>query len=63
MRNDLGFVRQADRVMQSAWAGYRITKPLAIFNRLHINLNQWWGWNFGRESVFKGGNINGGRRQ
>ncbi len=58
--NDLGFVRQADRVMQSAWAGYRITKPFAIFNRLNVNLNQWSGWNFGRESVFKGGNINGG---
>ena len=58
--NDLGFVRQADRVMQSAWAGYRITKPFAIFNRLNVNLNQWQGWNFGRETVFKGGNINGG---
>jgi hypothetical protein len=58
--NDLGFVRQADRVMQSAWAGYRITNPFAIFNRLNVNLNQWWGWNFGGETVFKGGNINGG---
>jgi hypothetical protein len=58
--NDLGFVRQADRVMQSAWAGYRFTKPFSIFNRLNLNLNQWWGWNFGGESVFKGGNINGG---
>jgi len=27
---------------------------------LNVNLNQWSGWNFGRESVFKGGNINGG---
>jgi len=58
--NDLGFVRQADRVMQSAWAGYRITKPFGIFNRLNVNLNQWRGWNFGGETVFKGGNINGG---
>ena len=58
--NDVGFVRQADRVMQSAWAGYRFTKPFAIFNRLNINLNQWWGWNFGGENVFKGGNLNGG---
>jgi hypothetical protein len=58
--NDLGFIRQADRIMQTAWAGYRLTNPFAIFNRLNINLNQWWGWNFGGEAVFKGGNLNGG---
>lgn len=58
--NDVGFLRQADRVMQSLWAGYRITNPFSIFRRLNVNLNQWWGWNFGRETVFKGGNINGG---
>jgi hypothetical protein len=58
--NDLGFIRQADRVMQHAWAGYRVTKPFSIFNRLNVNLNQWRGWNFGGETVFKGGNINGG---
>jgi hypothetical protein len=58
--NDVGFLRQADRVMQSVWAGYRMTNPFSIFRRLNINLNQWWGWNFGGETVFKGGNINGG---
>jgi hypothetical protein len=58
--NDAGFLRQADRIMQHSWAGYRITNPFAIFNRLNINLNQWRGWNFGGETVFKGGNINGG---
>ncbi|MGH7598240.1 MAG: DUF5916 domain-containing protein [bacterium] len=58
--NDAGFLRQADRIMQSAWAGYSINKPTFVFNRLNINWNQWWGWNFGGETVFKGGNINGG---
>jgi hypothetical protein len=58
--NDLGFIRQADRIMQTAWMGYRITNPFSIFNRFNVNLNQWWGWNFGGETVFKGGNINGG---
>ncbi len=58
--NDVGFLRQADRIMQSFWAGYRITKPTSIFNRLNMNLNQWWGWNFGGETVFRGGNVNGG---
>jgi len=46
--------------MQHSWVGYRITNPFAIFNRLNVNLNQWQGWNFGGETVFKGGNINGG---
>lgn len=58
--NDAGFLRQADRIMQSAWAGYRITNPVSIFNRLNINFNQWYGWNFGGEKVFRGGNVNGG---
>lgn len=58
--NDAGFLRQADRVMQSLWLGYRITTPFAIFNRLNLNVNQWQGWNFGGERVFSGGNFNGG---
>ncbi len=58
--NDAGFLRQADRIMQSFWAGYRITNPFSIFNRLNVNLNQWWGRNFGGETVFAGGNVNGG---
>lgn len=58
--NDAGFMRQADRVMQSLWLGYRFTNPVAIFNRLNLNVNQWQGWNFGGARVFSGGNINGG---
>ncbi|NIV93149.1 hypothetical protein GWN42_10190, partial [candidate division KSB1 bacterium] len=58
--NDLGFLRQADRVMQWTWLGYRWDKPFSIFRSLSFNFNQWWGWNFGGESVFAGGNINGG---
>lgn len=58
--NDAGFMRRADRVLQSLWLGYRFTNPVAIFNRLNLNVNQWQGWNFGGEPVFSGGNINGG---
>lgn len=58
--NDAGFLRQADRIMQSFWMGYRFNKPTLIFNRLNFNVNQWYGWNFGGEKVFEGGNINGG---
>ncbi|MFQ5648919.1 MAG: DUF5916 domain-containing protein [bacterium] len=58
--NDLGFLRQADRVMQWTWLGYRVNNPFSIFRRLNVNVNQWAAWNFGGESVFKGGNVNGG---
>ncbi|MFQ5823957.1 MAG: DUF5916 domain-containing protein [bacterium] len=58
--NDLGFLRQADRVLQYFWFGYSINNPFSIFRKLHANFNQWAGWNFGGENVFAGGNINGG---
>lgn len=58
--NDAGFLRQADRVMQYSWVGYRVNRPFSIFRNLNFNFNQWWGWNFGGESVFNGGNVNGG---
>ena len=58
--NDVGFLRQADRAMQWSWLQYRITNPLSVFRNLSINFNQWWGLNFGGETVFAGGNINGG---
>ncbi len=58
--NDLGFLRQADRVLQWVWLSYRWTQPFSVFRSLRVNFNQWSGWNFGRENVFKGGNINGG---
>jgi hypothetical protein len=58
--NDLGFLRQADRMLQWTWMGYSWNNPFAIFRSLRFNFNQWAGWNFGRERVFQGGNINGG---
>ncbi len=58
--NDLGFMRQADRIMQWSWLGYRVNNPVGIFRNLRVNFNQWAGWNFDGESVFQGGNVNGG---
>jgi hypothetical protein len=56
--NDMGYLRQADEIMEFAWAGYRFYKPFSIFRSLNINANQWRGWNFGGENIFDGGNIN-----
>lgn len=56
--NDLGYLRQADKIMQFVWVGYRINNPVGIFRRVGVNFNQWNGWNFGGEKRFSGGNIN-----
>ncbi len=58
--NDIGFLRRADQIMQFTWVGYRIFNPVWIFRNANININQWQGWNFGGDQLFRGGNINGG---
>lgn len=56
--NDMGYLRQADAVFQVLWAGYRVTDPFSIFRQAEFNINQWTGWDFGWNSLFKGGNVN-----
>lgn len=58
--NDLGYLRQADLLLDFVWAGYRINNPVGIFRRVNINTNGFQGWNFGGDQLFTGGNINGG---
>lgn len=56
--NDMGYVRQADIIQQIFWAGYQIWEPFSIFRSLNIGTNQWSGFNFAGENLYKGGNIN-----
>jgi len=56
--NDTGYLRQTDVIMASVWAGYRITEPFGPFRRVNVNFNGWAGFNFGGETIFKGGNVN-----
>lgn len=55
--NDMGYLRNADNILEFVWANYRIWEPFSIFRELSINGNQWRGWNFGGERAFAGGNI------
>lgn len=55
--NDMGYLRQADVLMQFIWAGYNIWKPFAIFRDFNFNFNQWAGWDFSGQRVFQGGNF------
>ncbi len=42
--NDLGFLRQADQLSWSTWAGLRFNQPNGVFQRLNWNLNWWQYW-------------------
>lgn len=56
--NDIGYMRQADNILEVFWLGYRIYEPFSIFRNLNLNFNQWTEWNFGGELTGPGGNIN-----
>ncbi len=55
--NDMGYIRRADAILQWVWANYRIAEPFSIFRQLSFNFNEWAGWDFGGEQIFKGGNT------
>ena len=41
--NDLGFLRRADQVSWSTWAGFFDRKSRLFYNRFQLN-NNWWQW-------------------
>jgi hypothetical protein len=57
--NDLGFMQNADQILQVAYVGYDQYKPSKHFRRWNINVNQWTGWNFGGDNNSFAGNVNG----
>jgi len=56
--NDMGYLRQADKIMQWTWAGLNFAKPFWIYRSVNVNYNQWQGWDFSGAAIFAGGNIN-----
>ena len=57
--NDLGYMQNADQILQVAYVGYDQYKPGKLFRRWNINVNQWTGWNYGGDNNSFAGNING----
>lgn len=55
--NDMGYLYRSDVIMQWVWANYRIAEPFSIFREISFNFNEWVGWDFGGEQIFKGGNM------
>ncbi len=56
--NDIGFVQNVDDIFQVVWVGFRYWEPTKFYRNININFNQWTGWNFGGESLYKGANVN-----
>jgi hypothetical protein len=54
--NDLGYMRRADEINQSTWAGYTKRNPFSIFNRWQLNGNQWFNWD--TAGNYLGGAVN-----
>lgn len=57
--NDLGYMQNADQILQVAYVGYDQFKPSKHLRRWSVNVNQWTGWNYGGDNNSFAGNING----
>jgi hypothetical protein len=57
--NDIGYMTEADDILNVAWVGYRYREPKWIMKRTSVNLNLYRSYNYGGEHTQTGGNING----
>ena len=53
--NDMGYLRNSDKIVQSANAEYGITKPNLFYRGIRFGVVQWQGWDFGGNPTFTGG--------
>jgi len=56
--NDVGYLREANNIFQFLWLSYKINKPFSIFRSIQVNTNEWSGWDYDGNTLFKGGNLN-----
>lgn len=45
--NDMGYMQQADNILNVIWTGYNFTEPFSIFRRLNLNNDIWVNSDFG----------------
>jgi len=53
--NDIGYLRNADKLVESASVEYAFTEPRLFYRNIEIELVQWQGWDFGGNPIFSGG--------
>lgn len=58
--NDMGFMREADNMINVLWTGYNWTEPFSIFRSLGGGINFWTSFDFGANFLGNGyeGNMN-----
>ncbi|NVO20520.1 MAG: carbohydrate binding family 9 domain-containing protein [Bacteroidetes bacterium] len=57
--NDVGYMRNADEIQQVFWLGYRWYEPTKLFRSYGLNYNEFVGYNFGGDQIYRGMNVNG----
>jgi hypothetical protein len=57
--NDLGYMREADQLMQLVWLGYRQREPKGLYRSFNVNVSNYNLWNFAGEGLANGFNVNG----
>ena len=58
--NDIGYMREADNIIEVLWVGYRQWDPKGFYRSYNIGMNQYSVWNFGGTHLGDGFNGNGG---
>jgi hypothetical protein len=49
--NDMGYIREADQILQLFWGGYSQWEPKGIYRRYNINGDVYSVWNFGGDHM------------
>ena len=57
--NDIGYMREADNIIQIAYVGYRQWEPKGFYRNYNLGLNQYSAWTLGGEHMVDGLNMNG----
>ncbi len=57
--NDVGYIRNGDKMVESANLQYNFTEPKLFYRLIELRLIQWQGWDFGGNPVFSGGMFSG----
>jgi hypothetical protein len=52
--NDMGYMRRADAINNSAWVNYVIWTPFSIFRNINYSVMEWAGWDFSGRHLYTG---------
>lgn len=55
--NDVGYLREANKIFQFIAINYKIDKPFLVFRALEASAAEWSGWDFGGNTLFEGTKV------